>query len=64
MLAASRSVDRLLVLCTGRECDELACCSVRYSEAVGCWLLAVGLQNNSRGDKMTESVVVLQGVSW
>jgi hypothetical protein len=32
--------------------------------AVGCWLLAVGLQNNSRGDKMTESVVVLQGVSW
>ena len=26
-------------------------------------LLAVELQNNCRGDKMTESVVVLQGVS-
>jgi len=34
--AASRSVDRLLVLCTEKECDEFSCCSDRYNEAVGC----------------------------
>jgi len=53
VLAASRSANRLLVVTR-----------LLAVEFVMMRLLAVELQNSCRADKMTETVVVLQGVSW